>query len=520
MGLQNETDQQLKKSRTLTAIEIGVLAAMACVFIIYSLWLSGNPEIKNRMEQLLSGTGLWIIAVLIVIFLAAIAVLVVLHAVNANRLRVILLTSGQDLREAAERDDLTNLFNRSTAIRYIDSLPLTEEYTIMMLNIDHFKDINEVYGHDFGDNVLKEVAAKLQEFLQPLNAYIARSGSDEFVVVMRGSRLTVNSEFVVSMRDIVHVPIHIGTASIIPTVCIGVSYSDGKASGEEILVRADIALREAKRNGRANVYVFTEEMQQKVDNEVEVKRRIQEAMKNDLFYMLYQPKVSTETLEVVGYEALVRMRDSEISPAIFIPVAEENGWLREIGRVTTEKAICQIGEWKKAGKKVTPVSINFSSVQIRDTGYFDFLIDMLHKYDVPPEMVEIEITEHVLFEFTSESIALLNRLHTIGIRLLMDDFGTGYSSLSYLTNLPLDVIKIDKSFLNDNIVTENKRAMMEDIIQLGHDLGMEITIEGVETRSQYDYMKEMHADTIQGFFFSKPLPPDQAISFKPMLKEA
>ncbi|MGI6590410.1 MAG: putative bifunctional diguanylate cyclase/phosphodiesterase [Eggerthellaceae bacterium] len=491
----------------IVAVALGTLATYCVVQIV-----SGSNVMSRASYEIATGS-----AILCVILLITLLILVGAHRVSNNRIEKELASADQNLLDLAERDDLTLLYNHSTAITMLDSLKPEDDYTLMMLDVDHFKDINDTYGHDFGDRVLQEIARKLSDYLAPFDAAIARYGGDEFSILVRGCRPILTEALLVGMRDAIHEPIHIGVDSNAPTVCIGVTYSEPDTPPREALVHADIALHEAKKLGCANCMVFSKEMQSRVNQENDIKRNIREAIQNDGFYMVYQPRVNAGTLQVTGYEALVRMKGSSISPEAFIPIAEENVWLRRIGRITTEQVVRQIGEWQAEGKRVEPVSINFSSVQVSDVGYFDFLIDLLNRYDVSPNLVEIEITERMMFGFTQETIDLLNRFKTLGIRLLMDDFGTGYSSLSYLTNLPLDGLKIDKSFLHGNIESEDHRKMMADIIQLSHDLGMEATIEGVETRKQYDYVKSIDADTIQGFYFSKPLPPGKAIDFEASL---
>ena len=412
-------------------------------------------------------------------------------------------------------DDLTNVYNRKALMEYVKTIDPASQYTVILMNVDKFKDINEVYGYRFGDHVLQVIAEELVNYMKEYDGIVARYGSDEFLIIFNGVMLSESSDAIIHMRDIIYEPIKIGLASIIPTVCIGTAYSDGKSSAQEIVNRAEIAERDAKRRGRKSFVIFSDEMQHLIEQTTDIKAKIQDAIDSDGFYMVYQPKVNTETKELTGYEALVRMKRYDISPAVFIPIAEENGWLREIGRITTEKTIKQISEWRMQDPSYhLPVSVNFSSVQIRDEGYLNFLLDCLARYNVPSSLVEIELTERVMLEYTADVINLMNRFHAAGIRLAMDDFGTGYSSLSYLTQFPLDIIKIDRSFVSTNINDPKHRKLIEDMIKLGHDLNTLIVVEGVETKQQYEYIKAMNADMIQGFYFSVPLVPDKAFTFK------
>lgn len=231
----------------------------------------------------------------------------------------------EQLKYVSERDDLTKAYNRTSARRLFDSIDDNETFTMFLLDIDHFKDFNEIYGARFGDRVLQQIADDLAEYLKDFPAFLARYGSDEFLVVVRGEKIAVDDPFVVNLKKAVQTPMEIGSANVIPTVSIGITYSDSNFSTQEKVAEATRAVREAKRMGRASAVVFTEEMRQEMVDEVEVKLLVRDAIENDGFYMLYQPKVSVDTLEVTGYEALVRMKDSRISPAVFIPIALENG---------------------------------------------------------------------------------------------------------------------------------------------------------------------------------------------------
>ncbi len=242
--------------------------------------------------------------------------------------------------------------------------------------------------------------------------------------------------------------------------------------------------------------------------------KITETLENDGLFMLYQPKVNAQTRQLAGYEALIRMKAAGIGPGKFIPIAEKKGWIWKIGRMSTELVVRQLAEWRSMGYPLHPVSVNYSSNQLSDDGYVDFLENLLKEYEIDPQYIEIEITKGVFLEKTGQTNELFRRMKNLGIRLLMDDFGMGYSSLEYLTYIPVDVIKLDKSLV-DNYLVEGKDRFIHDVIRLVHDLNKEMTIEGVEEQWQYLRLKEFKADTIQGYYFSKPLPADDAIRFTP-----
>ena len=499
------------RQKVIRTLEVVIPVVMAFIAVLIVCIFAARGTAAESIAESPAMVALITLFVVLAIFAGIHAFLLRGRDAAENTIRKV----KQDLHSRADHDDLTNVYNRRALMEYLSTIDPASDYTVLLMNVDKFKDLNEVYGYDFGDHVLQVIADELTSYMKRYNGFVARYGSDEFLIIFRGVKLDEQSEAITHMRDIIHEPIRIGLASIIPTVCIGCAYSDGISSAKEIVNRAEIAERDAKQAGRKSFSLFSDRMQNTIERTTDIKNKIQEAIQEDGFYMVYQPKVRADTRKLAGYEALVRMKKYQISPAEFIPIAEENGWLRQIGRITTEKTIQQIAEWRKQDPSYDlPVSINFSSVQIRDQGYFYFILDCLAKYQVPAKLIEIELTERVMLSYTTDVINLMNRFHTAGIRLAMDDFGTGYSSLSYLTQFPLDIIKIDRSFVSVNINDPKRRMLIADMIKLGHDLGTEIVVEGVETPQQYEYVKEMDADMIQGFYFSTPLVPREAIAFR------
>lgn len=223
--------------------------------------------------------------------------------------------------------------------------------------------------------------------------------------------------------------------------------------------------------------------------------------------LVYQPQINTVSGEVIGYEALVRMPENAISPAKFIPVAEETGMIVDIGRRVTKEVILELAKLKRDGVIPKTISINFSVKQIRDSDYIDYLKDLLLQYSVEAEYIDIEITESVMVENQEETLKYLKRLKDIGVSISLDDFGTGYSSLNYLTYLPVDKIKLDKS-LSDKFLLNEKNTVMLNIIALAHSLSLKVTAEGIESKDQYQALKKLKCDYIQGYYFDKPLEQD------------
>jgi EAL domain-containing protein (putative c-di-GMP-specific phosphodiesterase class I) len=239
-----------------------------------------------------------------------------------------------------------------------------------------------------------------------------------------------------------------------------------------------------------------------------IETQLRDAIENDGFNIVYQPQVSLRTGEVYGYEALLRLKTSDVSPAEFVPIAEINGSIIRIGRIVTEKVVRQLEDWKKSGMELKPVSINFSANQLHDSGYLNFIGAILTERGIDPKYIEIEVTESIFLENKQATLVFLKRLKEMGIAISIDDFGTGYSSLNYLTFLPVDKIKLDRS-LNIKFLEMENTKIMNSLISLVHSLGLTVIAEGIETLDQVRRLNDAECDYIQGFFYSRPLPPDR-----------
>ena len=419
-----------------------------------------------------------------------------------------------EFRYHAQYDEVLDILNRRTITEWFhNTMTPKDVYSVVLIDIDGFKSLNENYGHSIADSILQYLVALIKNLASKGGWKIARFGGDEFLIIISDETLTIDCETSQSIMALIRAPIPLGDESIAITASIGVSNSDGVTEPDQHILNAESAMVEAKAHGKNGIFVYSDEMKEKVRQEQIIKEKLQQAFDNDGFYMLYQPQINSKTKNVSGYEALVRMKEPGIYPGQFIPVAEKSGWIWRIGRITTELVIKQLAAWLKDGKEVHPVSVNYSSNQLNDHGYIDFLADLLNKYQVPPNLIEIEITEGVFLEKSALADEIFKRFKKLGIRLLMDDFGTGYSSLGYLTYIPVDVIKLDKSLV-DAYLVDGKESFIKNIITLIHDLDKEMIIEGVEEEWQFNRLREFNADTIQGYFFSKPISADDAIVFK------
>ena len=414
----------------------------------------------------------------------------------------------------ARHDEMLDIYNRHYAMEFFPGIVKKwRAYSAVMVDIEGFKNINATYGREAADQVLMHVADALKRLIIKHDWLLSRHGGDRFLLLVN-DKLTEDHLYLKEIRDIFSEPFKNGNVSLPISVSIGVSVSDGIQSVEDHVANAEEALLVAKNQEKNKVFFYSKQMQEKAAEDKMIRTILVEALEKKDFYMVYQPKVNAKTLEVSGYEALIRMSRPDVFPGQFIPIAEKNGWIWKIGRITTELVIKQLAAWRDAGCRLVPVSINYSSNQLSDRGYVDFLVELLKKYNIDSQYVEIEITEGVLLDRSTQAREFFERLKALGIRILMDDFGTGYSSLGYLTYIPVDVIKLDKSLV-DNYLVEGKDSFIGNVIRLVHDLKKEMTIEGVEESWQYVRLKEFGADTIQGYYFSKPLPANEAIAFKP-----
>lgn len=418
------------------------------------------------------------------------------------------------LRYQAEYDEVLDIYNRRTVTDWLrNNMTEQDVYSVIIVDIDDFKMLNENYGHSLADSILQYLVALIKGMAEEGDWKLARFGGDEFLIFVPGEQITMDCRTVRQLFAALRAPIPLGDETLAITASMGASCSDGITTPEQHIINAEGAMYEAKIHGKNGIIIYDDKMKEKALEEIRIKEKLQEAFDNDGFYMLYQPQIDAQTKQVSGYEALVRMKEPGIYPGQFIPVAERSGWIWRIGRITTELVIKQLAAWRNAGLALHPVSVNYSSNQLNDHGYVDFVADMLKKYDIPTQYLEIEITEGLFLEKSALADEIFKRFKDLGIRLLMDDFGTGYSSLGYLTYIPVDVIKLDKSLV-DTYLVDGRDSFIKNIIHLMHDLNKDMIIEGVEEEWQFIRLREFGADTIQGYFFSKPIPADDAIVFK------
>lgn len=379
----------------------------------------------------------------------------------------------------------------------------------MFFDIDHFKKINDTLGHEIGDQLLKVLSRNLQACLRNTDT-ISRQGGDEFIILL--SEVADDyapAEIAEKLLAITRECYEIGAHKVYISASIGISVYPDDGETADILTRnADAAMYHAKSSGRNNYKFYTAEMSARVAAQIELENSLQKALTHNEFVLFYQPKISLVTGAIIGAEALIRWQHSEwglITPDLFIPVAEESGLINSIGKWVLREACQQNRAWQDAGLCPIPIAINVSTAELRQRGYKQEVTKTLLQTGLSAEYLELEITESIAIEGQTDAISELNTLREMGVKISIDDFGTGYSSLSYLKLLPIDTIKIDKSFIRDIGIDQNDAAIVTAIIKMSQSLNLTVIAEGVETVEQINFLKIQNCDEVQGFYYSKPV---------------
>jgi EAL domain-containing protein (putative c-di-GMP-specific phosphodiesterase class I) len=341
------------------------------------------------------------------------------------------------------------------------------------------------------------------------SVFISRFGGDEFLILFKNQLANETLEaFVHRLFDLFREDFLIEDVSVNVDFSIGISQAPKDSENiDQLIMNADMALYEAKDNGKNNFAYFTDAIDEKLKNTLEIKSFLEEAIDNDGFKMVYQPQIEMSSGKVYAFEALVRLKNYNVTPDHFIPIAEDNGLIIKIGRLITKKVIEDMSRWKIQGCNLKAVSINFSVIQMHDQGYKDFLMKTLEEYKIDPKLIIIEITENIFIDNRDSTIKFLEDLKSEGIKIAVDDFGTGFSSLSYLTFLPLDILKFDRSLCVKFLALENI-AIMDSLIDLAHSLKVKVVAEGIETYEQVFRLAKGKCDMIQGYYYEKPLEPE------------
>lgn len=379
---------------------------------------------------------------------------------------------------------------------------------LVLLNIDDFKMFNDLFGHESGDVLLKKVAIKLTEKMKE-NDLVCRYSGDEYIIF----RPEFNSrneaeEFVESILSVFKDPFIVNSNKIYVTASMGVSVFPGDGVNFNTLLKnADTAMYRAKSNGKCEWEFFDSSITSEVDRRYNIEKGLRTALEKKEMYIVFQPKVSLSDSTVTGFEALLRWKSDTlgmVSPMEFIPIAEDTRLIIPIGRFVLEEVFKKVRELLDEGYDNFKVAVNFSDVQLRYGGIMNEFLELKDKYNVPTTYIELEITESILMKTFEDNVRRLKSIKKLGISVALDDFGTGYSSLNYLTKLPIDVLKIDRSFVVDMVTDKKSKCVVKNIIKLSHELGINVVAEGVEEVEQVDYLKDILCDVVQGYYYSKP----------------
>lgn len=418
----------------------------------------------------------------------------------------LLTASEAQIKHLAERDSLTDLLNRRRFIYDLErDIDQGNSGILFLLDLDNFKNVNDTLGHVYGDKVLKHVAQVLLKILVN-KARVYRIGGDEFLIISKHETGVVDVDDLIANiyraltehNQVENINNHL-------TVSIGVvKFPQDGDNVEDILMRADLAMYSAKKAGKNRAMFFDEIMMSEFGERIDIEKKLRVAVENQDFKLLYQPVINTLSGEIVYFEALVRLKEMTLSPAVFIPIAEETGLILEIGRWVIRETMEQIKTWMAHGYEALPVAINLSPLQIDDDKIVDFFKEQLELHGLESHMIEVEITENMLIDSGEEKIKNLEKIRNLGITIALDDFGTGYSSINYLSFMPVDKIKLDKS-LKDKFIHQDNTKVMEGIISIAHGLGLTVVTEGVEEQVEYMKLRELKCDMLQGYLFSKPV---------------
>lgn len=421
-----------------------------------------------------------------------------------------------ELTYLAYHDVLTGLYNRNYFVRLLaDFVRKAEEensvVAVMFVDIDDFRKINDGLGIIVGDEIVQQFGQLLGEFKSD-KVVVSHFNADIYCIAVYdpcGDR-SVESIYRV-IHDKIRNPFLLSTGQEVGiSVSVGVAeYPEAAKNTLELINCAEIVMFKAKGSGKDTIQYFDAPILNDFLQNVTIENKLKEAVFNQNFTMNFQPQYYVKDKRLRGVEALIRWRDSDgkmISPAVFIPIAEKNGAIVPIGTWVIEESIKTFAQWKRKYPVDMILSLNISAIQYKRSEFIDNILHIIKKYDVNPGEIELEITESILIDSFKEVTEKLCILRDYGIRISLDDFGTGYSSLSYLKRLPIDTLKIDKSFVDAMLTDDNARIITDSIIYMVKKLGFETIAEGVETQEQFEYLKSIECDCIQGFLLGKPLP--------------
>ncbi|MFE3888139.1 putative bifunctional diguanylate cyclase/phosphodiesterase [Priestia sp. YIM B13446] len=430
----------------------------------------------------------------------------------------------EKIKQMAYYDPLTNLPNRYWLNKQLKKLFIDEEspelLAILFLDLDRFKSINDTLGHHHGDVLLRRVAERLKKCI-PSSDFISRHGGDEFILVLHTLKTVEEiEEMTEQIVKEMSLPFYIDGDKVLTSTSVGISLfskecqqqivpKDADELIDRLIKQADIAMYVAKRNGRNTYEMSSSSSNERIIKTISMENELKYALERHEFQLVYQPLIDLKTSGVIGAEALIRWNSAKfgtVYPNEFLPILEEVGLIVPVGKWVLEEACKQMKAWTELNSKASKIGVNVSPIQLKSSRFVAEIEQILQKTGLEPHFLELEITESVI-QNSQESKKVLNRLRSLGIKVAMDDFGTCYSSLSYLKHLPINTLKIDKSFIDD--LDEVGKVLVETIIQMGKKLNFDLTAEGIENEEQLQFVTEQGCHIGQGYLFDKPLSPEE-----------
>lgn len=432
------------------------------------------------------------------------------------------------VRYLAHHDSLTGSLNRASFNEALEDL-LSEPQelgsdrkspTLMWIDLDKFKEVNDSFGHAFGDALLKHVSERLEESVEP-GDIVARVGGDEFAILCVSPRSKADLEELAQIiSDKLNTFVCIDEQFVPCGACIGIApYPDAGKSAIQLVQAADLAMYNAKTNGRKGYRFYDPSMQDQMQERRELEQALVRALDREEFEVYYQPQVNLDNKDIAAYEALVRWHHPEkgvISPSDFIPVAEETGLIKQLGEWVLIQACKDAAKWKGRER----IAVNLSAAQFKDDHVLKAVNAALAESGLPPERLELEITESLLFHDPERALTTLSTLKGMGVKVAMDDFGTGYSSLAHLWRFPFDKIKIDRSFVKNIEHNPKVAKIITSIIDLGRALDIRITAEGVEHEYQAEFLRDRDCEFVQGFYYGRPVPNQDLKNFVQQIEDS
>jgi len=431
--------------------------------------------------------------------------------------------SEERIQFLAQHDALTGLPNRALCMERLSlsmhqSQRTGQKVGVLFIDLDRFKTINDSLGHHIGDGLLRSISQRLTDAVRGGDT-VSRLGGDEFVVVLNGVADSDEISHIIERRLIpsINQPHQVEGSEIHISCSVGIAlYPDDGREIDELMRHADAAMYQAKANGRNMAHFFTPDLNARAQERMVLETSLRYALERGELCLHYQPRVDAKTRRLLGVEGLLRWNHPEIglvSPAHFIPIAEDTGLIVPIGAWVVEEACRQFAQWRDTGMGEICISINLSAVQLRKANLLETLKSSLARHAVPPHMLELELTETILMDSVESTLEQLMSFKEIGVQLSIDDFGTGYSSLNYLKRFPIDKLKIDRSFVHAMLEDTTALAITKVIIGLGHTLGLKVVAEGVEQEEEARALRAAQCDELQGFYFARPVPADELMAW-------